>query len=729
MKNIWDVNIQVGDNILDVIKYREDRSKAKANFDRVLNGESFTVVEQYGDESINRNWYQSEYSPLYDNSNNVIGLTVFSIDITERKQAEIALKENEEKFRTLFEQNMLSIYLHDVDGNIIDVNTKACSQLGYSLEELLEMSVFDFIYTKDVGGYFSKQELLSLWNQMKLGERTTVEDMHQHQNGSVMYVEVSTGLVKYTNREMIMALVQDITKRKQEENLLNSTFEALEHPFYLIDVNSYQVLKANAATGVKRDEYITCYSLTHNRSEPCSEKEHPCPMEIIKRTKQSTKVEHVHYDEEGNTINVEVHAHPVFNEKGELIQVIEYCLDITARKQAEKYLQESYKELEIKQSQIDEELEKAKQIHEKTLLGKSSEIGSPKNISLEAHYYPAKQIGGDFYNFIRVENKLIIYLSDVTGHGIEAAIISTSVKETIVNYADLETGELTPEKILNHVYKHYINNNFPEDYFVCLYVAVLDLDTYELTYSAAGMQFPPFVKLVDGSCLNLQSEGPPISSVIGLELMDFRADSVNLTPGSIVLFYTDGIAEQMNEDNNPYEERLKNTFYSQQSKFPPELVKQVINNDLINFNGSLQGDDDITYVILQINPPERKQYYWELYSKTQEIENFYSEVFPVISEFVNEETTIKCLYELVVNAMEHGNNFDSNKKVYVHVVLTNDYVFATVEDQGDGFNWKEKMAAKSQDIIDSEKERGRGILMARSLCDRLFYNEKGNKAF
>ena len=402
---------------------------------------------------------------------------------------------------------------------------------------------------------------------------------------------------------------------------------------------------------------------------------------------------------------------------------------ITERKEAEKKLQESYKKIEIKQRQIDEELEKAKKIHERTLLGKFSKIGSPEDISLEAHYYPAKQIGGDLYNFVRTENKLIIYLSDVTGHGIEAAIISTFVKETIENYADLETGELTPEKILTHVYKQYIKDDFPEDYFVCLYVAVLDLDTYELTYSAAGMQFPPFMKLADGSCYNLQSEGPPISNLIGLELMDFRADSVTLSPGSIILFYTDGIAEQINEDNSSYKERLKNTFYSQHSKFPPELVKQVINNDFLDFNASLQGDDDITYVILQMNPPERKQYNWQLNSTSQELEKFYSEVFPVISEYVNEETTIQGLYELVVNAMEHGNNFDSNKKVYVQVVLTNDYVFATVEDQGDGFNWKEKVAAKSQDIIDSEKERGRGILMARMLCDRLFYNEKGNKAF
>ena len=421
--------------------------------------------------------------------------------------------------------------------------------------------------------------------------------------------------------------------------------------------------------------------------------------------------------------------HAFFDEKG---KVPEYQLvgrDITEQKQAEKKLQETNKELEIKQNQIEEELEKAKQIHERTLLGKFSEIGAPDDISLEAHYHPAQRIGGDLYNFIRIEDKLIIYLSDVTGHGVEAAIISTFVKETIENYVDLGSRELTPEKILTHVYRQYIKDDFPEDYFVCIFMAVLDLNTYELTYTSAGMHFYPFVKLADGSCINLKSEGPPISGAIGQELMEFRIDSITLTPGSIVLFYTDGIAEQKNEEGSSYEERLKNTFYSQYSKFPPELVKEIINNDFVEFNGSLQGDDDITYVILQINPPERKQYYWELNSTSQELENFYSEVFPILIEYVNEELSIQGLYELIVNAMEHGNNFDSDKKVYIHVELTNDYVLAMVEDEGEGFNWKEKTDNKTHNIINSGEERGRGILMASSLCDGLFYNEKGNKAF
>ena len=100
----------------------------------------------------------------------------FQTDVTEKVEAERKLKESEEKFRTLFDQDIAAIYLHDFEGNIIDVNNQACLRLGYSYGELLEMSVFDFIYTKESGGYLAKEEIINLWNQMDVGDRTTVED-------------------------------------------------------------------------------------------------------------------------------------------------------------------------------------------------------------------------------------------------------------------------------------------------------------------------------------------------------------------------------------------------------------------------------------------------------------------------------------------------------------------------------------------------------------------------
>ncbi|WP_462273389.1 ATP-binding protein [Methanohalophilus sp.] len=88
MEQIWGAEIEIGVSMLTYITDLSDREKAKVNFDKVLEGEAFTFVEEYGDVSHERRWYENVYSPLKDDEGNVIGLTVFLTDITERKKAE-----------------------------------------------------------------------------------------------------------------------------------------------------------------------------------------------------------------------------------------------------------------------------------------------------------------------------------------------------------------------------------------------------------------------------------------------------------------------------------------------------------------------------------------------------------------------------------------------------------------------------------------------------------------
>ncbi|WP_094227398.1 ATP-binding protein [Methanolobus psychrotolerans] len=88
IEHIWGVRIELGVSMLGYIKDPVYREKAKVNFDRVLAGEAFTSIEEYGDLSLNRCWYSNTYSPLKDDEGYVTGLTLISMDITERKQAE-----------------------------------------------------------------------------------------------------------------------------------------------------------------------------------------------------------------------------------------------------------------------------------------------------------------------------------------------------------------------------------------------------------------------------------------------------------------------------------------------------------------------------------------------------------------------------------------------------------------------------------------------------------------
>ncbi len=94
MKKAYDVNIEIGQNILMYISREDDRLNAEENYKRVLKGERFIKIQEYG-QSNSRFWYELIFNPIYDSFDNVSGFTVFVIDITEQKKMEEALLKSE----------------------------------------------------------------------------------------------------------------------------------------------------------------------------------------------------------------------------------------------------------------------------------------------------------------------------------------------------------------------------------------------------------------------------------------------------------------------------------------------------------------------------------------------------------------------------------------------------------------------------------------------------------
>jgi len=125
-------------------------------------------------------------------------------------------------------------------------------------------------------------------------------------------------------------------KLKRQNGFLNLVLESLSHPFYVINADDYTLQLANSAAQAEGISVRgTCHALSHKRQTPCDSREHRCPLEIVKQTKKPVTVEHIHYDSHGNPRHVEVHAHPILDEEGNVCRMIEYTLDITKRKQIE----------------------------------------------------------------------------------------------------------------------------------------------------------------------------------------------------------------------------------------------------------------------------------------------------------------------------------------------------------------------------------------------------------
>lgn len=140
--------------------------------------------------------------------------------------------------------------------------------------------------------------------------------------------------------------IQRINLVETSHDYLQSVIDNIADPILVIDYE-YRVILANkkvyeASGGVDPVKAgLFCYQVSHHKDRPCAGKKEPCPLKKILKTKSPVIVAHTHYDSKGNKILVEINASPVLDKKGDVVQIIELCRDITERKKIEEALRES----------------------------------------------------------------------------------------------------------------------------------------------------------------------------------------------------------------------------------------------------------------------------------------------------------------------------------------------------------------------------------------------------
>ena len=165
------------------------------------------IVELYEISPGQKRWVQTDKVPYRDGQGNVIGVLVLAQDITEQRQAEVALRESEQQYRLLMEETSDGLAVLDADGYFQMANSKVCTMFGYTKDELLQLHVTDTYISAE------KDHAQQRLEQLHEGKSLRFTRAVQRRDGAVLSVEVSASRMS-DNRYLI--IVRDLTRQKLE---------------------------------------------------------------------------------------------------------------------------------------------------------------------------------------------------------------------------------------------------------------------------------------------------------------------------------------------------------------------------------------------------------------------------------------------------------------------------------------------------------------------------------
>lgn len=343
---------------------------------------------------------------------------------------------------------------------------------------------------------------------------------------------------------------------------------------------------------------------------------------------------------------------------------------------------------------------------------------------------PAKEVGGDFYDFFMVDkDHLAIVMADVSGKGVPAALFmvigKTLIKDHTVPGADL--GDIFSE--VNNL----LCESNSEGLFITAFEGVLDLRTGELRFVNAGHE-QPFLTRSDGSVKAEKIR--PGFVLAGMEDMKYKAGTLTLHEGDKIFQYTDGITEATDSSNNLYGmERLEQVLYRNKDRTPEEICKAV-RTDIDAFVKEAPQFDDITMLCLEFKRKKAEKGGNTMKELTIDatVENI-----EVVTDFINDQLEhVGCpqkirvqidiaIDELFGNIAHYAYNPEVGPATVTVEVTEDPAVIITFVDNGIPYDPLKK---DDPDVTLSAEERdigGLGIYMVKKTMDDIVYEYKEGK--
>ncbi len=342
-------------------------------------------------------------------------------------------------------------------------------------------------------------------------------------------------------------------------------------------------------------------------------------------------------------------------------------------------------------------------------------LGDFEGVEFAVRSVPGVRVRGDFYDVIRTSaNSVVLLMADVSGCGLPATVIMAMARMAFRTFVPQESSPLAIMQKVNDA----LLNSAPPGHHLRAFLGLLDLDMLTFQYVNASHCCPSLIR--GGEITRLDTEG----FFVGMfEEPHYEQKSVQLAVGDKLFMFTDGLLSLFEDTPGETGETKLWNFLSDRAGLRLRDLMRGLND---RFSGGLE--DDVAVLAMELLRERARSKTMSIASLPSEIRHVENSVLPLLRAKGWGERTLfdvkLALEEAVSNAIKHGNQLDSTKRVKVEFSADEGESVIRVEDEGEGFDPANIPDPTLDENIESSS--GRGIALMRAAMDSVEHNEKGN---
>lgn len=388
---------------------------------------------------------------------------------------------------------------------------------------------------------------------------------------------------------------------------------------------------------------------------------------------------------------------------------------------------EQLQRVNTEKARIDTELKVANEIQQSML--PRGEV-KDERLKVKGFLKPAREVGGDLYDYYVRDEKLFFCIGDVSGKGAASAMLM-AVTHSL--FRSVSAHETNPARIMTAINEASAEGN-EKSMFVTLFIGVLDLPTGHLRYCNAGHDQPILIQHAASDIQHLECDSNLPVGVF--KDTKFTMQEMMLTMGSTLFLYTDGLTEAKDMQRKQFGDRrmIAHLAQSRERSAEPQMLIEDITNAVHAFVGNAEQSDDLTMLAIYYTTAQ----FDSVLTETLTLTNNVSEVkrFSTFIKAVSEQLSIEpalagqlrlAIEEAVVNIIDYA--YPAGKKGQIDIIVQSDGKTLRVQiiDSGVPFDPTAKEKADTSLSAEDRQIGGLGILLVRELMDSINYERTNGK--